>query len=286
MSEENTDEMLDKENKPVEKDEQKPADKQDDKKPKDGENDDETKQRNSYKEKAAALESELEEIRKALHERNKENQKRREQNKVWEELGVDPDTVREWKEAQEKAELQQAEAKGEWEKIKQKMIEDFDKKEESYNSQLARMKATLESTMLDSTIENVFLSNDGVPNLLREPMTELRSRMRLIEKDDKFIPVVVDEDGTPMVNSHGDYMKPADYISQEIPKLKEHSVYGMAFKAPATKGNGTSVATDTNSKQTKKTEVAKKPRSQMSSNEKEAFISEHGIAEYNKLPLK
>jgi hypothetical protein len=239
---------------------------------------DDEKERVSYKTRAAELEAELEATRKALHERNKENQKRREQNKTWEDLGVDPDTVKEWMSEKEKAEMKKAEEKGEWEKIKQKILEESDAKLRKKDEEVLNMQKSLETILVDSKINEAILKNDGVPELLKDV---IKAKTKLVNEDGVYRTVVLDDDGSARVNDRGDYLS----IDDIVPELKEHPIYGMAFKAPTTKGMGTSSTAAGNKTNNVKT-APKKPRSEMTMKDKEAFITEYGIAEYNKLPMK
>lgn len=232
----------------------------------------------SYKQKVQEMEAEMEAMRKALAERNKENQKRRQQIKGWDELGVDPDTVKQLLEEKQNKEMQEAEKKGEWEKIKAKLLEDKQAAIQAKDQELAAMKQSLESHLVDATISSAIAQNDGVPELLKDVV---KAKTRLISEDGIYKTVVVDDSGDPRINENGDYMS----VAELVPEFKEHPIYGMAFKAPNVKGMGTN-GQGVGSKSKPTPTTPKKARNDMSRAEKEAFISEHGIQKYNALPLR
>ena len=235
--------------------------------------------RKSYKAEVEEMKRELEATRKALAERNKENEKRRKQVKAWEEMGVEPDTVKDLLTKKQQEEQAKLEEKGEWEKIKQKMVEERERALAEKDAEVQAMKKALETTLWDKGIETELLGNGAdAPELVKD---KVKAMTKLIEEDGVFDIAVLDESGEIRYDKNGNRMK----LKDVIPELKEHPVYGRAFAAPNIAGMGTKQQGAGSSKPKADT-APKKPRSQMSSNEKQDYIREHGIAKYNALPLR
>lgn len=236
--------------------------------------------RKSYKSEAEELKREVEALRKAVAERNKENEKRRKQIKQWEELGIDPDNVKEMLTEKERKEQAKLEEKGEWEKIKLKMVEERDRLLSEKDQEVQAMRQALETTLWDKGIETELLSNGAdAPELVKD---KVKAMTKLIEENGVFEVAVLDEHGEIRYTKDGDRMK----LKDVIPELKEHPIYGRAFAAPNIGGMGTKMQGAGSSKSKPESSATKKPRSDMTQAEKKAYITEHGIEKYNALPLK
>lgn len=217
--------------------------------------------------------SEYERIRQSQAKANKEAQQRRHALKQWDELGVDPDTVRELLEQKREREMRSAEEKGEWQKLRDQLVRQNEEKLRSKDDEVMTMRKTLENYLVDNAAISAIAEFDGVPELL---LPHVKSSIRLVEDGGKYVTQIVDSDGSPRINSDGEFMSIKEFVSE----MKTHPVLGMGFKAPKTSGAGANpnAAGDRSRKVPQS-----KSKAEMSDAERQAFIAEHGFAAYKKL---
>ena len=217
--------------------------------------------------------AEYERMRQSQAKANKEAQQRRQALKQWDELGVDPNAVKELLEKQKEREMRSAEEKGEWGKIKDQLMRQHEEKLRAKDDEVLSMRKTLESYLVDNAAISAIAEMEGVPELL---LPHVKSSIRLVEDNGKYVTQVIDTDGSPRINADGEFMSIKDFVSE----MKNHPVLGMGFKAPKTSGpGGNPNAAEGRGRKV----VQSKPKADMSEAEKQAFIAEHGFAKYKAL---
>lgn len=182
--------------------------------------------------------------------------------------GFDPDEFKKLKEAEVSRAQQEAEKKGEWDKLRSHMAEKHQGEVATLSEQLNKSKRALENHMLDSQVTSALAKVEGSIPLLS---AIVKSSLKVVDNDGKYGVVVVDTDGTPRLGgSDGSPMS----IDQFISELAKKPEYMPAFGGTKAAGSGAVGGRG-----------AGRPHkniSDMSITEKTALISEIGQAEYNK----
>lgn len=221
------------------------------------------------------LKEEFEKTREYLQKANKEAKNYRLKAKKFEETGYSPEDLQELKEKQEKQKLKEYERKGEWEKLKNQLTEQFEREKQQYEEQLNKMKSSMEKNVVEKEVVNAINKHEGISRIL-EP--HVKSAVQLVEEDDgTMVPRVVDNDGSPKFNTKGEYMSVDEYVAT----LREDEEFGVAFKGRGQSGAGTKSTNSTGGQKPK----SNKKRSEMDEKEKHQIIKEHGIDYYQSIPL-
>lgn len=228
-------------------------------------------------EKAGATEEELERTRKALAKANKEAQDRRYKLQEWDDLGVDPETVKQWKQERREAEEQKAREEGRYQELIEKARNEAREADEKANEKVASMKAQLEDYLVDRNLTEAISAEEGVPKLL-QGIAKQSVKTVQDETTGEYTTVVIDDDGLPRKNEKGENMS----IRELVQSFREDPDLQYAFKAPKTSGSG-------NDSQASATPPSKKPgpkpkRGDMSQKEQRDYVAKHGYAEFKKLP--
>lgn len=221
--------------------------------------------------KAGVSVEEFERTRKALAKANEEAKDRRLKLKEFEELGVDPEKIKSMLQKQRESEIAQMEEEKRYSELLEKMREEANMKVSKAEEKMDLYRRNLERETRGRQIQEAIASEDGVSALL-EGIVE--KRVKTTENEDGSLKTyVTDEYGQETDMSVRDFVK----------SLKDHEEYGYGFKAPKVSGNGTN--SDGASKPPSSKPGPKKRRGDMSFKEKEDYIKQEGIGEYNKLPL-
>lgn len=216
---------------------------------------------------------EFERTRAALAKANKEAADRRLKLREWDELGVDPQTVKSLLEAQREAEIKKAEEEGRYQENVERLRNETKSKIEAANAEVEEMRQKLERQIKLKTISQAILEEDGVP-LMLEP--HVKDRVKIVEVEDGYETQVLDENGLPMVNDKGEPISVREFVAS----LREHPELKYGFKAPKTTGTGVT-GTNTSSKGNAAHKGLR--RSKMSDSESRDFVRKHGFSEYKKL---
>lgn len=223
---------------------------------------------------------ELESAQARIRELNKENEKRRLQIREWEELDVNPETVKQWQKDVREAEEKRKREEGRFEELLQEMRDQTEQEKQRIASEseekLGKMKNTVEKYLVDKTIAET-LSSEGVkaPKLLSRYMKDF---VRTVEDENgEYQAVVLDEKGEVRTKRGGSNLSVEDFV-QELKKTDE---FASVFPAPSVSGTGSENTTSKASG----SQAPKKPRSQMSAKEKADFQRNYGFDEYYKLPI-
>lgn len=147
-------------------------------------------------------------------------------------LGKSPDEIAELVKAQEESEKNKLEQKGEWEKLKIQLLDSHKKELAARDEAVQKMKGTLESYLVDAAAMEAITENGGRPKLL---LPHVKSAVKVIEEDEKFHVRVVGPDGSPRMNSKGEFLGIKDFVKE----LREIDDYAPAFNGTGTTGSGT-----------------------------------------------
>lgn len=217
---------------------------------------------------------EFERTRAALAKANKEAADRRLKLKEWEELNVDPTTVKQLLDMQRELEIKKAEEEGRYQENIDRLRKEAQEKIEKANGQVETMKQKLERQIKMKEIASIIAEEDGI-ELILEP--HISNRVKMVEREDGYELQVTDENGVPMIDDKGNSVSLKSFVAS----LKEHPQLKYGFKAPKTSGSGINGTSTSN----KSDGVPKGVRrSQLSDREARDFVAKYGFDEYKKLP--
>lgn len=204
-------------------------------------------------------------------------QKERERAKQLEKLakaaeGIDLEEYQTLKTEAESRAQKDAEKKGEWDKLRAQMLEKHQTELKTREEKVGLMRTALESYLVDAGATQELAAAKGVPGLL---LPHVKSQVKVIEEDGSFQVRVVNAKGEPRVNGDGQFMTIKDLVSE----MRQSEIYARAFEGSGASGSGTPPSGSGRSGQ------SSKPRSQMSIDEKSAYIRDHGQDAYLKLPF-
>ena len=158
--------------------------------------------------------------------------------------GIDLEEVERLKKAAEEREIADAERKGEWDKLKQKLIDTHTAEKQKLmdaqktaldesNSKLAAMQKTIERYLIDAQASVDLAAAKGSSDLL---LPHIRNKTKVIQDDKgQYKAVVLDDDGEPAINSDGGHVTIKDLVSE----MRQSDVFARAFDGAGVSGSGT-----------------------------------------------
>jgi len=182
-------------------------------------------------EDTSGLKSALEKERKARADFEK-------MAKQYQGLGMTPEEITELVKAREEAECGNLEKKGEWDKLKAQLLESHKKEITALEEAVQKMKATLESYLVDASATEAIAAAKGVPQLL---LPHVKASVKVVEEEGKYHVRVVDKDGSPRMNSKGEYLGIKDLVAE----MRESEIFMRAFDGDGTSGSNAPSSTAT-----------------------------------------
>ncbi len=186
------------------------------------------------------------------------------------ELGddFDPEEYQTLRKAKQKAEEDRAKAEGNWEKLKNSLVEQHQKEVQSLQGKLSQQQTAVETYLIDAQVKAA-LSDAGANVHLMENI--VKNSVRAVAENGAYKVVVVDEKGDPRIgSSDGSFMT----IPQLVKELSERSEFAPAFSGTGATGTGSGGQRGKVGSGTKKV-------SEMNNAEKAALISEIGAEAYH-----
>lgn len=175
-------------------------------------------------EDTSGLKSALEKERTAARNASK-------QASAWQSLGKTPEEIQELLEAQRQAEEKKLQGAGEFDKLKQQILDqhkvELGKKDET----VSKMRSNLERHLVDAQAVAAISELKGVPALL---LPHVKSHVKVVEDGDQFVTRVVDASGNPRVNGKGEFLSIKDLVSE----MRQDTIFGRAFEPEGTSGSG------------------------------------------------
>lgn len=156
------------------------------------------------------------------------------------------------------------------ESIKKQMNEAHGKEREKLQKRLDKVRATMEEALVDGEASRALAELKGSPTLL---LPHIRKHVKIAESDEGFAIQVVNSKGEPRVRDDGAPVT----IKQLVEEMKGAAEFGRAFDGSGAGGTGSGGASGGGG--------AAKKRSQMTVEQKAAFVAEHGQDVYLKLPF-
>ena len=175
-------------------------------------------------EDTSGLKSALEKERKARSDFEK-------LSKAFQGLGKTPEEIAELLKVQDEAEKGKLEQKGEWEKLKNQLLEGHKKAIETKDEEVKKMRSALESYLVDAAATEAIASEKGIPQLL---LPHVKGTVKVVEEEGKYHVRILGADGSPRVNTKGEFLGIKDLVTE----MKGNDVFGRAFDGTGTGGGG------------------------------------------------
>jgi hypothetical protein len=222
-----------------------------------------TYQRQNVKALKNALESEKD-------RRRKETKAKQEYAKRLEGVeDFDPEEYQRLREEHEKRALDEAEKKGEWEKLRQQMAKQNDEKLQKERSVSEKYRNALEGVMRDQQLTKELVGLGATEEGLDLLPLRLGTNIKVIEDDGQFKTVILGPDGTtPQVNAEGQPTTIAELAKQAREK------YPALFKSSG--ASGSSASQNATSSGGAGTSYLSKPTSEWTTEQKTEFITKNG----------
>ncbi len=213
-------------------------------------------------------------MKRALGQANNESGNRRKEIEKWQALGKTPDEIQELLAAHTQAERDKLEKKGEWDTLKNSMVE-------QHNTEKAKLQAERDQAENDA---NNYIKETEITRALAEAkgsakvlLPHVSSRVTVARDDQgKRVLRVLGEDGKPRINGEGNFLKVSDLIGE----MRKDNDFAKAFEGPNGHGGGAAARDGGGGGTPSGTEK----RSTMSREAKAKYVSEHGSAAYLQLP--
>lgn len=161
----------------------------------------------------------------------KERENVKKAGRIFEELGITPDEVKELVAARKQQEQANAEKRGEYEKILKRQQEEAAKEIERHRAEATQFKAAYQAGVVQTQLMQELVSAGATQEAIKLLPTILQNRTKLDTVDGSLSVRVLDANGEVMVTAKGE-AGIADLVQEAI---KE---YPGLFKAPVKSGSG------------------------------------------------
>lgn len=197
--------------------------------------------------------------------------------------GFDLDEYNELLESKRQTEEEQAEKKGEWDRLKQQMLDSHRQELSAKDQIISRLKTEIERHLIDAEATAAINNANGNVKLLQP---HVKSSVKLVEEDDgTFKAQVIGADGTPRVDGEGNPLT----IEKLVSEMRDQDDFASAFAGSGQSGSGTPPGSGSEDLGNPGGNPGKPipdglTRSSMSNRQKVDFIREHGEDKFLALP--
>lgn len=217
----------------------------------------------------------VEELSRQLAAVRQEAAERRIALKAWTSLGVEPDAVKQLLEDANRAREEAAKKSGQYEKILEEKEARWKADLTKTSEKLTRMETVLDKTLRESTSKAALAEAGGSVRLLL-PHVQGRTALEQTEEGEYRV-VVLDDSGKRRFNAAGEPMTVAELVAE----MKEDPEFMGAFAGRGASGGGTPGTGGRHGGQGRvRTKADLKTPA-----EKSAYIAEHGLEAFTKLPV-
>lgn len=169
-------------------------------------------------------------LKSALQKEREAAKSAAQQVKAWSALGKSPEEIQALVEAQAKAEHENLTKNGEWDKLRDQMVNqhkvELSKKDEAIQAR----ESALARHLIDAAAVTAVAELKGSAALL---LPHIRSAVKVVEEDGEYVVRVVDKNG-PRVNGKGEFLTIKDLVGE----MRQSDEFGRAFDATGTTGGG------------------------------------------------
>lgn len=153
------------------------------------------------------------------------------QVQAWSALGKTPEEIQALVEAQAQAERDKLVKGGEWDKLKQQMLDQHKGELSKKDEAIAAREKALSRHLVDAAAVTALAEAKGSAALL---LPHIRAAVKVIEEDGEYVVRVLDKTGNPRVDGKGEFLSIKDLVSE----MRQSDEYGRAFDATGTTGGG------------------------------------------------
>lgn len=189
--------------------------------------------------------------------------------------GVDPEEYRKLKEAAAKLDEEKAKAGGQWDQLKQQLIDRHEAEKKTLGEQTAKLEAQLHKVLAENVARAAIVAAEGSDALLLPHVLQF-IRIGTDEATGERVAQVVDAKGQPRIgNAKGEPMTIAELVAE----FKANEQYAAAFKGSGASGSGAAGS------QRPAGAAGVKSRKELTTDAaRSAFIAKHGFKAYQDLP--
>jgi hypothetical protein len=225
-------------------------------------------------EDVTGLKSALQKEREAAREAQRKLRQQQEQF-----AGFDMDEYNALKEQQAKAEEERAKKAGEWDNLKQQLVDKHSSDKAAWEQEKAKLLNAFTGQVSEAAAVQALAEHKGNPLFLK---SHVLGAIKVVQDDSgKFITQVVDDAGNPRMNGEGKFLTVSDYVKE----LRENEAFAGAFAGAGSSGGGTPPgAGQGNGSRGKGGIPSNLKRGEMTARQKVDFIKEFGNDEFMKLP--
>lgn len=167
----------------------------------------------------------------ALDKERKLNKTVKDQVQAWTKLGASPDEVQTKLTELNDQLTKGAEGKVNWDKMKSDLEKGHATELSARDQSLVRMRTSVEEHLIDSEATRAISEAKGATLLL---LPHVRSSVKVVEENGKYVARVVDKDGDPRGDSKGGFMSITDLVTE----MKSDDRFARAFEASGNTGGG------------------------------------------------
>jgi DNA-binding transcriptional MerR regulator len=213
-------------------------------------------------------------LKSALQNERKTATERGKALETWNKLGISPEDAQKLLEEKQERERKDAEAKGQWDTLKDQLNQRHAQEKETLASEINALSGTINTLLIDNEAVRACQDLKGESTLL---LPAIRSQTRVIKQGNEYITQVLDKNGNPRIGgADGSLMT----VRQLVEELKADPVYGRAFDGSGASGSGAAPG----AKGTGGAGAKVSKRSELKSDDdKLAFIKAHGYAAFRDL---
>lgn len=172
----------------------------------------------------AGLKSALEKERTAAKTASKQVQQ-------WAALGKTPEEIQALVEAHAQAERDKLEKGGQWDKLRQQILDQHKTELSKKDEAIAAREKALSRHLVDAAAVTALHEAKGSAALL---LPHIRAAVKVTEEDGEYVVRVLDKTGNPRVDGKGEFLTIKDLVSE----MRQSDEYGRAFDASGTTGGG------------------------------------------------
>ncbi len=187
-------------------------------------------------------------------------------------LNKTPEEIQALIQAADEAAQKEAEKRGEWDKLKNQLLDSNKLTVAEKDKAIEAMKGKLERHFVEAEAAKQIADAKGSATVL---LPHVKSQVRMIEEDGEYQVRVVNSKGEPRINAAGEFLTIKDLVAE----MRESKDFGCAFQGTGTSGGGTPPNAAGGG-----TSGGDLKRSKMSTEQKATYITEHGNDLYQKLP--
>ena len=171
-------------------------------------------------------------LKSALEKERADRAKYEKDVKEWAKFGKTREEIQKLIEQAAEAERKELERKGEWDKLREQLVQKHTAELEAKNKELAEKDKAISAYLIDSRATEAIAKNDGNARLL---LPHVKGRCRVVNENGKYSVQVLTPDGSaPMVDSSGNPLSIEDFVKS----MRDDEDFQSAFKAKGGTGSG------------------------------------------------